>query len=133
MNTDENWLASLKPGDTVIYRHYMMMEPRREVKQVTRVTATMVIVETKYPDRAIEHRMSRKSGKEIGGDHWHCPCIEQATPEIIETVKAENRRRNLVYILSKKTEWDKVPTEILESVYVLLNPPKTPDAESNKG
>jgi hypothetical protein len=129
MNVDKTtWLDSLKPGDTVIYIDYAMMERNRSVKTITRVTATMVFMETRYTDRTIEHRISRRDGRLIGGDRWHCPYIEPATPEVIAEVKAETRRRFLVHRISKKTEWDNVPTDVLEAVYAILNPPKSPDA-----
>ena len=103
---DNQWLETLKPGDTVI-RSVSGMGRHSTVEVVERLTKTQIIL------KGISIKYRRKNGWSIGGSQWNTSALVEATPERIERVTGEQERRRLLGAL-QKVDWQKVSTQELE-------------------
>lgn len=78
-----DWLQELKAGDKIIHRWYGV----EEIKKVDRVTKAQVMV-----DRL---RFWKKDGYEVGRQDYKSR-IRQATPGVVEELKLEREKMQLI-------------------------------------
>jgi hypothetical protein len=104
-------LWAIQVGDNVIVSGGLI-DPQKRVDTITKVSKTRITISngTQY---------TRKHGRQIGGNEYHCRWIHPASNEEIAKVKAELHRAALTRALSK-VRWDRFPTEMLEKLYQQL-------------
>lgn len=101
---DKEWLAGLKPGDTVIVSGGY--DRRDRARKVERMTPTQIVVGTSRYDRA--------TGKLRGDSIYFCRLC-QPTPERV----AQARTVELVETL-RQVDWNVQPLETLEWVAAMV-------------
>jgi hypothetical protein len=106
------WLDGLKVGDAVVIGHWSPTRQRREVVHVQRVLKASVDVGPAY-------RFRRSDGRSVGGSAWHPGTIEEATPELVAEVRAENERERLMTNV-QSVLWDELTTDELRRVMAIV-------------
>lgn len=113
MSTKKDWLQGLKPGDKVIV-NYVLDGPC--LRQVSRVTATQIIIRTLRGDGShYDVRVRRRDGTLVGAEGYSRTYISEATPEVIEEIKRRNRRNYL-----SKLKWSVVDDATVDVVYAAV-------------
>lgn len=113
---------NLEVGDKVIVSYTNLGKSLRSVAQVVNTTKTQVTVLWGRD----EVRFNRRNLRQIGGDIWHCPVLEEATDEVIASVRSLNRNRNLLRKIEDKIKEERgkdtstVSNDVLEKVASLL-------------
>lgn len=122
MNTTEHdWLANLKENDQVILTLQRgLSEPIDLARRVKRTTATMIILAGPYnPD--FEMRFSRQHGMEVTPDSYLRNRISMPTPEQIERIGLERRKRAAIASINDCVKnIDTLPLEKLEAIVKAL-------------
>lgn len=104
---DNDWLNRLSTNDKVITHH----NGYYKIKQVERLTKTQIILNG-------GDRFRKSNGYKIGEGQWSFTTLIKPTPEKIAEIKEINRRKKLIYDISR-TNWTKIKTENLEKVFEL--------------
>lgn len=105
-----------KAGDPIV----VTTRTRRCVTKIARVTKTQIIVAKRNGTIAShETRYRKRNGEVVGGDTWDIHYAKPATQDMIQEVRAENRRKHMIRMLSEK-DWFVVPQRTLERVVELL-------------
>lgn len=111
MNSGNEWLAALKPGDKIVAQSGYGSKSTWLV-EVERLTAKQVVTRN-IESGLVTGRYWRDSGYRVGGD-WSQLILEATTQRL-----AAIRERHVLERLSHMS-WTKVPPETREAVLALL-------------
>lgn len=114
----EAFLKRLKPGDDVIvYYGGGVGGDRREVAKVQRLTKTLIVLDNGL-------KFLKSSGRKYGGGSGRTwTCLEEATPDKVAQVMAEQRKLCMVRFLSG-VNWASLPVDVLEKVGAIVKQTK---------
>lgn len=119
----DEWLQNLKAGDEVAVASSGMGGRVYTFHKVAKITPTQVVVLINPQTNAVT-RFRRDGGDEVGAEVWHRSSIEEATPELKARITAENRRKNIIYKLSK-FNWRDLTDEELVRIYDVVREKKS--------
>lgn len=114
---DKNFLSKLKEGDKVIISSNNL-NGRDSIGRVIRFTKNFIVV---LSNIGFESKYKKNSGYATG-ESYIFTHLEEATDEAISRIYHDNFKRKVKHIVHEKTDWDKIPDEILEQVQTLLKP-----------
>ncbi len=102
-------MTHIKPGDSLILHRGGSYIPDKAVV-VERVTGSQIILNGR------NERFRRKDGRAVSKDSsWCRPWLSVATPERIQEVRDEERKRDIIFRL-KQFDWTKMELERLIDV-----------------
>jgi len=119
---DATVLVSLQVGDTVLQRNsYGWGPPRWRVATITRLTATMLVLEVS--------RYQRVTGRRVGATNPWTDRVFPDTPkfreQMVKDETARARRARLAaakHALHHRIKWDTIPLEVVERAVEVLGP-----------
>jgi hypothetical protein len=115
------WLQNIKVGDKVIISGNSAFGSDR-VNVVVKLTATQVHVNTRGFLKDYVTKYNRESGRSIGTGTWETNWLDEATPEKLEAIVLRNKRFKIKKYVTETVNWDTVSKEVIEQLYVLLDP-----------
>lgn len=111
MNKKNDWLKSLKVGDTVIVESSGAYRGRM-IDTIERLTKTQIITSV--------GKFRRNSGDEVGDyNTWTSKWIKEPTPEMINNIIYEKKRESAIRVI-RHTEWKKIDLEKLVRIMKVL-------------
>jgi hypothetical protein len=117
--SDNLWLQNLKVGDKVIISGHSAFGGD-VIGKVSRLTKTQVLVTLgKNP---CEYKYKIEDGRSIGTGTWETKWIYEATPEKVDAIVLRNKRYRIKYYVKEIVDWDAVPANVIDQLYVLLDP-----------
>lgn len=111
MESNNDWLSELKEGDDVIVVS-SSGGIRKKVATVTRTTKTQIIVGNS--------RYRKNNGYIIGSSCWCREYLMKPTPELIETLNAEEIKIRYVNFLKNVVDWGILDIEKLKKIYQII-------------
>jgi len=128
-----DWLAQLKPGDTVLVQgrgNALSSAPLSTTGKVFKVTKTMIVLRKGNED-APGTRFRRDTGREVTTDSGHWAQLLEPTPEAIATHDKTWSKFKIVRRL-EGTDWKQLPLELLETINRVLDAEKQRVAQAHE-